>query len=1280
VLHAITVALVCHALEPVALVTAPMIDEGAIVVDGVLQEDAWRLAQQPAPFLRLGALDVAPAQPAFLVCRDAANLYVGARLPKLAGMPLKADVTLRDGPVWEDDAIEVFLDPGRTKTRYYQFIVNAAGTQWDSAGKDGAWNASWRAAVLARESDDFWSVEMQIPFAALGGAPAEGDVWGLNVAWDRRTPLPLDCSWAAMDAGYHAPERFCELGFWPSAAGIGSVQIAVEPQRGRLEWQASVRPRESQPVLLSFDFGHQGALSKVQQVEAAPGGEHQWRAVAQVRQEGGLPGDVGQHIALASAAQGLATIYRAVIPVKVPAPMEVTVRKFLLRTDKILVQANAAQAASQEKVEKLRATLADDHGRTAASAEAALDAAARAEVWLNVAGAAPGGYRLTVQALSPDGQPVAEHSEDLTIPQKPQWLGNREGITQKVLAPWTPLKVKGNSVMPWGRVYTWAGLPFPQKVSTAGAEVLAGPMRLVAVVDGQPQTWTAKPPAFTKKTPGRVEFTTEAVGPKTFLRGSLWCEYDGCVRCDWRLIAKQTGAKLEQLVFEMPVKAAHAKYIYHFPGAWASAFNAHAFTKDLTMGFRPYVWLGDEDRGLAWFCPSDEPFRPAKADQITEVVRKGGEVVLRINMVGQPVALDEPFECTFGFQATPVRHNEKTVWDYRIIHAGNYGLEKQEYNASANIRWPAKGNIRLEQGTIEAWVRPAFDPKVEVAPDDPSRGLFNRDFIWLQYGGNQVIYYWNIDDRGMRFVLRTPDGQYPICFGARSDWKAGEWHHIAASWGDAIRLYVDGQLVGEQKWSGLLPGDLSGGTIDLGLGPCEFDVDDLCISDIAREPRGHKGPLSPDEHTLLLESFDRRGPGTVGAWTTAPEKALGGPGRASGAVGLVRGRFGQAAAVGTGGEKVPALDYYKNLGVRTICFHEHWSSIQNYFAPADPEALRSLVQACHRRGISLLVYYGYEMSNIAPEWDVYSDEALVYPRAGGYKRLPEQTAYICCYKSAWQDYLAWAIARTMDEFDMDGVYLDGTEFPWGCSNLGHGCGYVGADGQLHPTYTFFETREMMKRIYAIVKSRKPQGQVNVHNSTCMTIPTLAWATSSWDGEQFGGIDRTEKTWPLDVLPLDSFRCEFMGRQWGVPAELLCYGRPYTYEEALAITLPHDVLVRPGNVELASKIWLAAERFGRKQAQWLPYWNNAKFVTTNNTDVLASIYSRGAKGALVVVSNLGRSHVQASVTLNLRALGLPSNVVVEDVIDGTTLAAERGVISFPLQSLAFRMLLVRPSQR
>src|SRR5690606_23490772 len=55
--------------------------------------------------------------------------------------------------------------------------------------------------------------------------------------------------------------------------------------------------------------------------------------------------------------------------------------------------------------------------------------------------------------------------------------------------------------------------------------------------------------------------------------------------------------------------------------------------------FRPYVWLGNDWRGLAWFSETDEPFRLKDRNNAIEVVRRGGEVGLVINMITRPTNL-----------------------------------------------------------------------------------------------------------------------------------------------------------------------------------------------------------------------------------------------------------------------------------------------------------------------------------------------------------------------------------------------------------------------------------------------------------------------------------------------------------------------------------------------------------------------------------------------------------------------------------------------------------------
>jgi hypothetical protein len=221
-----------------------------------------------------------------------------------------------------------------------------------------------------------------------------------------------------------------------------------------------------------------------------------------------------------------------------------------------------------------------------------------------------------------------------------------------------------------------------------------------------------------------------------------------------------------------------------------------------------------------------------------------------------------------------------------------------------------------------------------------------------------------------------------------------------------------------------------------------------------------------------------------------------------------------------------------------------------------------------------------------------------------------------------QDLLVDGMAQSMAEYDVDGVYLDGTEYPFPCANTEHGCGHIRGSA-LHPTYPLFAVRDAMRRIHTVVRAHRRDGLINVHNSTCMTIPTLAWATSYWDGEQFQGVGAGSDVSAL--LPLDAFRAEFMGRQWGVPAEFLKAGDAYTYEQAWSFSLLHDVPVRPLRIEdldLCSKIWRVMDEFGRRDAEWFPYWRNADKVAVKAPGAHVSLYRHPRRGLLAVVANLG----------------------------------------------------------
>ncbi len=378
------------------------------------------------------------------------------------------------------------------------------------------------------------------------------------------------------------------------------------------------------------------------------------------------------------------------------------------------------------------------------------------------------------------------------------------------------------------------------------------------------------------------------------------------------------------------------------------------------------------------------------------------------------------------------------------------------------------------------------------------------------------------------------------------------------------------------------------------------------------------------------------------------------------------------------------LERAVRLGVRTLVFHEHWTPIQNYWRTNREAELKRLIAACHQRGIRLLLYFGYELSTLAPEWSEMADKVLVKTPvgglAGGYFRSPPQRDYIVCLNSAWAERLLTGIISAIEHYDFDGVYLDGTVEPFACANEAHGCGYRTPDGRLQPTYPIFAVRAFMRLLYVALH---PQGKlINAHQSTYCGTPTLAFVHSYWDGEQFGGGELAGD--PLQKLPLATFRAEFMGKNFGVPCEFLVYERPpdWTIDHALAFTLLHDVRVRPlgfgAMLEKMGAIWNAMSQFGVSAAEWHPYWRNSDLLQAQPESVKVSGYRRVVNGQvqwLLVVSNLSaKEAVTAQVRLTTKAA--KTVTAAHDALTGEKLAVRDSVISVPLLPMRMRLLSVQ----
>jgi hypothetical protein len=377
-------------------------------------------------------------------------------------------------------------------------------------------------------------------------------------------------------------------------------------------------------------------------------------------------------------------------------------------------------------------------------------------------------------------------------------------------------------------------------------------------------------------------------------------------------------------------------------------------------------------------------------------------------------------------------------------------------------------------------------------------------------------------------------------------------------------------------------------------------------------------------------------------------------------------------------EGKPSLPFYANEGARALLVLRWWDAF-SYTLPLGHEAeFRKLVEACHRHNLKVVPYaIGFLLSEEAPEFPYFHRDMLARPtRPYVIDRLPgmeAQMTYFACRQGAWQDFVVATTAQCMDEYDTDGVYLDTTVRPHACRNRLHGCGYVAPDGTVRSTYPVFATRELMKRLYTVVKRRKPDGIVDAHVYDCLNVPALAFATSYWNGEQLPHREFTP-----DALPLDRFRTEFMGHNFGVPADVLYYTLG-DYDACAGLALLHDVPVRSENERdfaVLTSIWRVREAFGCREAEFIGYWRVGDLVQVEPPGCHASLWRHPASGVLAAVANLTREPADVRLTFDRQGLDLSGQLSAQDARAGKPLRAEGMRVSVPLASQGWALVWVR----
>jgi hypothetical protein len=245
--------------------------EQPLSIDGIDEETAWSKAPWTDPFVDIeGDLKPKPThntQVKMLWDKDYFYFYAKIEEPHIW-----ATLKQRDTVIFYDDDFEIFIDPDGDGHNYYELEVNAFNTLWDlillrpyRADNQpkvlNYWNISDIQSAVhiegtlnnPEDTDQFWTVEMAVPWTALGELasggqmPETGDQWRVNfsrVDWtmdivDGRYQKRLDTktgkalpenNWVWSPTGYinmHMPEQWGYVQFTDVKAGEAGVDFKV---------------------------------------------------------------------------------------------------------------------------------------------------------------------------------------------------------------------------------------------------------------------------------------------------------------------------------------------------------------------------------------------------------------------------------------------------------------------------------------------------------------------------------------------------------------------------------------------------------------------------------------------------------------------------------------------------------------------------------------------------------------------------------------------------------------------------------------------------------------------------------------------------------------------------------------------------------------------------------------------------------------------------------------------------------------------------------------------
>ncbi|MFA6928799.1 MAG: glycoside hydrolase domain-containing protein [Lentisphaeria bacterium] len=712
-------ALLSCSLLPAAPAANPVIPEVSIpllqqkpIIDGNINETEWAQCMRIEGLMQ-DARQLASREAVFWLGSDGQKIYLAMQ----SETPEVGDLLTRVKPagtanraVHRDDCIELWLAPAHSSQpgnqKYYQIAVNPLGALYDVLNDPNnqqlpvqpGWRINWDYASSIK--DGWWQAEIAIPFAELELEAADlAKPWRLRIGRNWQQPGE-QTEWAPRLGGF-ADQATMPLVRWLPEGPLVRM-LSLRHQDNSVDICLELQNRSNKHYTVKSDIFHRvsdNPHNVSQELYELGPGETKLINIRESMQVG----KAETRINLSDPETKVSYFKRAFQWQVDRNPKRWQAATTDLRAvsldfgyypsyNQIKARLDIAGLESREQVTRVRLQLRPVNGKVLMEKVFPKFVDYRSEMMMATPALAAGEYELLAW-LEGENVPETALSQKF-VRQKFEWEDNQLGYIDDVIPPFTPLRVEKNKLYSVLREHSISDIGLWEQVLSQDKPLLQAPMYFDIKVDGKHcQVNAKKQVQFVEKKNHQVSYEAEWQAGNISAKMQVRCEMDGLMKVTMDL-QQQGNESVDSFDLVIPLQKSiatllHAcgpglrsNYAGQIPAGNGQVWDSKMTGSHLVGNFVPYLWLGQEGRGLVWCAESDRDWLYDDNKATQTIFRREDCVELRIHFVNRPAALQRPRQIVFALQATPSKPlpGEPFSWRNWVSRTSDEGKEPENWH------------------------------------------------------------------------------------------------------------------------------------------------------------------------------------------------------------------------------------------------------------------------------------------------------------------------------------------------------------------------------------------------------------------------------------------------------------------------------------------------------------------------------------------------------------------------------------------------------------------------